>query len=212
MFILEKQTLIHYVLLSSDTRSALLEWWGYTSHMLTFGPPNLLMWPMWHFSDFLSRWGGGRNSPCALSSSGRGQARRRGSAFCCCSYCCSWGNRCCCSCRCCWCRTRYVKWQHRLRQLKKRISVWKKESVLRKLDHFLWENKLIAYMHNPVQMLCLVSVYKGQCLCLRCDYVACVTCHIVYFLYSVAVLCYCIWCICEGVSLICTVSGASGDP
>ena len=74
---------------------------------------------------------------------------------------------------------------------------------------------LIAYMHNPVQMLCLVSVYKGQCLCLRCDYVACVTCHIchvVYFLYSVAVLCYCICCICEGVSWICTVSGASGEP
>ena len=80
---------------------------------------------------------------------------------------------------------------------------------------FLRENKLIAYMHNLVQILCLVSVYKGQCLCLRCDYVACEACHIVYFLYSGAVLCCCICCVCEGVSWICTVSGvsgASGDP
>ena len=67
-------------------------------------------------------------------------------------------------------------------------------------------------MHNPVQMLCLVSVYKGQCLCLRCDYVACETCHIVYSLYSGAVLCCCICCVCEGVSWICTVSGVSGEP
>ena len=72
---------------------------------------------------------------------------------------------------------------------------------------FLRENKLIAYMHNLVQILCLVSVYKGQCLCLRCDYVACDTCHFLYFLYSGALLCYCI---CEGVSCICTVSGVSG--
>ena len=77
-------------------------------------------------------------------------------------------------------------------------------------DQCLRETESIAYMHNPVQMLCLVSVYKGQCLCLRCDYVACDncdTCHFLYFLYSGAFLCYCI---CEGVSCICTVTRVSG--
>ena len=143
MFILEKQTVNTLnVLLSSDTRSALLKWWGYTLHMLTFWPPNLLLW---HFSDFLSRWGGGRNSPCALSSAGCGQARRRGSGSCCCS----WGNRCCwsCCCCCCWCRTWNVKWQHRLWQLEKRITVWKKESVLRILDQLFYGKTNFNRLH-----------------------------------------------------------------
>ena len=81
------------------------------------------------------------------------------------------------------------------------------ESVIMISDQCLRETESIAYMHNPVQMLCLVSVYKGQCLCLRCDYVACDTCHFLYFLYSGAFLCYCI---CEGVSCICTVTRRSG--
>ena len=58
-------------------------------------------------------------------------------------------------------------------------------------------------MHNPVQTLCLVSVCKGQCLCLRCDYVACDT-YCVYFLYFQYA--------CEEVSYacICTALGVLG--